>query len=442
MLFINIGYLLLEASTLMPYSNITVFVLLILVLLFLVAISAAAEVAFFTLSIKDINYLKTKGLAGSKQALKLLDRPAILLAGLRASKYMISILIVLLSLYLIQPFTDNLWMSYGILILALTFMLLLFGEILPKVYARENNFKMALFSAPIVSVLVYFFKPAARLMVDTKAFREDKTLQYDLLKLNPTEFTELVQLRMGQNASKEEIEMFRSILKFGNITVKQIMLPRLEIDAIRKSWDFKRTLAKIEQTSYSRMPVYEGGIDNIVGVVYSKDLLPFMDMEAFDWHSLIRPVLFVHDQKPIGDLLQEFQQKRNHFAIVVDEFGGTSGVVTLVDVMEEIIGDIRDEFDEEVMNYKKIDDQNYIFEGRILINDMCRIMSLPNSIFAEVRGDSDSLAGLILEIVGKFPKMNQRISYKQFDFTILSVDEFKINSVKIEIFKDKSKKKN
>ncbi len=429
--------LFLEITTVMPTVNITAFLLLIFTLLFIVALSAGAEVAFFTLNIKDINYLKMKGQPGSKQAIRLLDRPDLLLAGLRASKYILSIVIILATHYILEPITDNPFTSFILVLLSLTFILLLFGEILPKVYARENNIKMVLFSAPIVNVLLTVFKPAAKWLVDSKAYREEKRMKQNLLEADPKEFADLVKFSMGHDATKEEIEIFKSILKFGRITVKQIMLPRLEIGAIRKSWDFERVLEKVEVAGYSRMPVYDKSIDTIVGMIYTKDLLPYQDMDGFDWHSLMRPAFFVHERKLIDDLLREFQQKRNHFAIVVDEFGGTSGVVTLEDVMEEIIGDIRDEFDEDMLKYRKIDEFNYIFEGKVLINDMCRIMGIPVNVFESVRGQSDSLAGLLLELSGKFPKLNERISFKKFDFTILDIDGLKVEQVKVEMYKDK-----
>lgn len=429
--------LLLDVGLSFETANLTAFILLIITLLFIVALSAGAEVAFFTLNIKDINYLKMKGLPGSKQAVRLLDRPDLLLAGLRASKYVLSVVIILSTLYIIEPFTNNPLMSFLILLLSLSFVLLLFGEILPKVYARENNIKTVLFSAPIVNVLLFVFKPAAKWLVDSKAYREEKRNKKNLLKADPKEFSEIVKLSLGHDATKEEIDIFKSILKFGEITVKQIMLPRLEIGSIRKSWEFKRVLDKIKVAGYSRMPVYDKHIDNIVGMIFTKDLLPYQDLEGFDWHSLIRPAFFVHEKKLIDDLLREFQQQRNHFAIVVDEFGGTSGIVTLEDIMEEIIGDIRDEFDEDMLKYRKIDDFNFIFEGKVLINDMCRIMGVPVSDFAMVRGQSDSLAGLLLELSGKFPALNERISYKDYDFTVLSIEGLKITQVKVERFMHK-----
>jgi len=423
------------APVILPATHVTAFVILILILLFLAAIAAGAEVAFFTLTVKDINYLKTKEQPGSRQAIQLLDNPEVLLSTLRASKYTLAVAIIIASNYMTHIFLpplENPYLSFGVNLIGITFLLLLFGEILPKVYARQNNVRLALFSAPIVKVMFGIFKPAASMLTDSHEYSDRKKARKKLLDMDSREFEETVELSMGHTATKEEVDIFRGIMKFGSITVKQIMHPRLDISAIRESWTFPKVRDKMLTAGYSRMPVYKSNIDEIVGMVYTKDFLPYTEIDDFDWHSLIRPAYFVHQQKLIEDLLHEFQQKRNHFAIVVDEFGGTSGIVTLEDIMEEIIGDIRDEFDEEEMNYRKIDDENYIFEGKMLINDMCRVMGLPFDTFEEVRGESDSLAGLVLEISGKFPTVNERISYGDFDFTILSIEKLRIGRVKVE----------
>lgn len=424
-----------SAPVILPATHVTAFVILILVLLFLAALAAGAEVAFFTLNVKDINYLKTKEQPGSRQAIQLLDNPELLLSTLRASKYTLAVAIIITANYMTHIFLpplENPYLSFAVNLVGITFLLLLFGEILPKVYARQNNVRLALFSAPIVKVMFTLFKPAASMLTDSNEYSDRKKARKKLLDMDSREFEETVELSMGHTATKEEVDIFRGIMKFGSITVKQIMHPRLDISAIRESWTFLKVREKMLSAGYSRMPVYRSNIDEIVGMVYTKDFLPYSEIDDFDWHSLIRPAYFIHQQKLIEDLLHEFQQKRNHFAIVVDEFGGTSGIVTLEDIMEEIIGDIRDEFDEEEMNYRKIDEDNYIFEGKMLINDMCRVMGLSFDTFDEVRGESDSLAGLVLEISGKFPTVNERISFKEFDFTILSIEKLRIGRIKVE----------
>lgn len=431
----NINVVILEASdVILPATNATAFILLILTLLFLVAIAAGAEAAFFSLTTKDINYLKTKSKPGSKQAIRLLDNTELLLAALRASKYILSIAIIISANYLIElPKISNPILSFLIILVIITSLLLLFGEILPKVYARENNVRLVLFSAPIIQFLADIFNPAAILLMDSKQYREQKRQKQYQFETEGKAFEEAVEESMGHAATKEEVDIFKGILKFGRISVKQIMIPRLDVNAIRKSWTFLKVREKMIHAGFSRLPVYDNSIDEIVGMVYTKDFLAYNEIDDFDWTTLIRPAYFVHQQKLIEDLLREFQHKRIHFAIVVDEFGGTSGIVTLEDIMEEIVGDIRDEFDEEEMNYRKIDDKNYIFDGKILINDMCRIMGISFETFELLRGESDSLAGLVLEIAGKFPALNEQVSYRNFDFTVLTLDKLRISRVKVEL---------
>ncbi len=423
------------APAILPATHVTAFIILILTLLFLTAVAAGAEVAFFTLNTKDVNYLKTKEQPGSRQVVQLLEKPDLLLSTLRASKYTLAIAVIITANYMTHIFLppkENPVISFLVIFIGITFLLLLFGEILPKVYARENNVRLSLFSAPIVKVLFSIFRPAAIMLTDSTDYIDRKKARKKLMEMDSSEFEEAVELSMGHTATKEEVDIFKGIMKFGSITVKQIMHPRMDVNAIRESWGFPKVRDKMLAAGYSRMPVYKTNIDEIVGMVHTKDFLPYSEIDEFDWHSLIRPAYFVHQHKLIEDLLHEFQQKRIHFAVVVDEFGGTSGIVTLEDIMEEIIGDIRDEFDEDDLNFRKIDDNNYIFEGKMLINDMCRAMGLPFETFDEVRGESDSLAGLVLEISGKFPTVNERISYGDFDFTILSIEKLRIGSIKVE----------
>ncbi len=423
------------APAILPATHVTAFIILILTLLFLTAVAAGAEVAFFTLNTKDVNYLKTKEQPGSRQVVQLLEKPDLLLSTLRASKYTLAIAVIITANYMTHIFLppkENPVISFLVIFIGITFLLLLFGEILPKVYARENNVRLSLFSAPIVKVLFSIFRPAAIMLTDSTDYIDRKKARKKLMEMDSSEFEEAVELSMGHTATKEEVDIFKGIMKFGSITVKQIMHPRMDVNAIWESWGFPKVRDKMLAAGYSRMPVYKTNIDEIVGMVHTKDFLPYSEIDEFDWHSLIRPAYFVHQHKLIEDLLHEFQQKRIHFAVVVDEFGGTSGIVTLEDIMEEIIGDIRDEFDEDDLNFRKIDDNNYIFEGKMLINDMCRAMGLPFETFDEVRGESDSLAGLVLEISGKFPTVNERISYGDFDFTILSIEKLRIGSIKVE----------
>ncbi|MBS1589773.1 MAG: CBS domain-containing protein, partial [Bacteroidetes bacterium] len=238
---------------------------------------------------------------------------------------------------------------------------------------------------------------------------------------------------VGHTATREEVNIFKGILKFGNITVRQIMRTRLDVSGVRFEYTFPQVQKTVLDAGYSRMPVYDSNLDHIKGMIHTKDFLPHTEDDSFDWHTLIRPAYFVPEGKFIEDLLKEFQQKRIHFAIVVDEFGGTSGIVTLEDVMEEIIGDIKDEFDEDDVQFKKIDENTYVFEGKTLINDMCRVISETPETFEDVRGDSDSIAGLVLEIAGRFPAINETVSFQQFDFTVLELEKMRIKRIKLTV---------
>jgi len=416
-------------------TTITTLVILILIVLFLASVAAGAEVGFFSLKIKDINYLKTKEDNNSRMIISVLEDPELLLSTLRVSKYSLSILVILLIAYLgnlIKPEELNSPVLYALVLILCLVILLLFVEVLPKVYSRHNNTRMAMFTIPVVNILLLTFKGFGQLLVESDDYKEQrrnrKTIEIDNLK----ELESVLEANLGHTASKEEMDIFKGVLKFGSISVKQIMQPRLDIVAIRESWDSEKLKQRVLEAGYSRLPVYRNNIDEIVGMIHAKDLLPFVDVASFDWHSLIRPAYYVHQHKLIDDLLSDFRENRVHFAIVVDEFGGTSGIITLEDIMEEIIGDIKDEFDEDEHNFRKINDTAYIFEGRMLINDMCRIMGVPLSTFADIRGDSDSVAGLVLEIAGKFPTVNEQLSYDHYDFTVLSVDKLRIEKVKIE----------
>lgn len=417
-------------------TTITTLVILNLLILFLASIAAGAELGFFSLKVKDINYLKTKEDANSRMIITLLEEPELLLSTLRVAKYSLSILVILLTTYLaalIDPFTNvSTVVIMGIAVFICLFILLLFIEILPKVYSKHNNIRMTAFTAPAVNFLYLSFKGFGQMLVDSDEYKDQKRNKKLLEIDNLKELESVIEASLGHAASKEEVDIFKGVLKFGSISVKQIMQPRLDVNAIRENWDAKKVKERILDAGYSRLPVYRNNIDEIVGMIHARDFLPFMDIEEFDWHNLIRPAYYVHQHKLIDDLLNDFRDNRVHFAIVVDEFGGTSGIVTLEDIMEEIVGDIKDEFDEDEHNFRKINDQAYIFEGRMLINDMCRIMNIPLATFSEVRGDSDSIAGLVLEIAGKFPTVNEQVSYELYDFTILSVDKLRIEKVKVE----------
>lgn len=417
-------------------SSTTVLIILILVLLLLTAIVAGAETAFFTLSAKDINYLKTKDQVSSRQAIQLLDQPKMLLTTILVSNTFINIAIIIATNVLLSGmFGDDLhpMVSFLLQAIVVTFLLVLFGEVLPKVYATQNNMRMALFSAPVLKAMSGIFGPLSRMLVSSSSYIEDKIGQKPGYNLTTEDFEQTIELTVGHAATRDEVNIFKGILKFSSITVRQIMHTRLDVQGVPFDANFKEVQRIAIDAGYSRMPVYDKSLDRIKGMIHTKDFIPYTDHDDLDWHTLLRPAYFVHENKYIEDLLKEFQQKRIHFAVVVDEFGGTSGIITLEDIMEEIIGDIKDEFDEEDLHFKKIDDENYIFEGKTLINDVCRIIAEPPETFENVRGESDSLAGLVLEISGKFPSVNETVTFENFDFTILETEKMRIKKIKVTV---------
>lgn len=431
------GYLLLQATTeVFSASNITVLIIIILLLLLMTAITAGAETAYFSLTAKDINYLKTKEEVNARKAIRLLDDPKMLLATILVANNFINIAIVITTNILVQqllPPNISAIISFLLQIVAVTFLLVLFGEVLPKVYATQNNMRMALFAAPVLRTMTGLFRPVSKMLVSSTTYIEDKLGTKPAANISNEDFEHAIELTVGHTATREEVNIFKGILKFGNITVRQIMRTRLDVSGVPYELSFPEVQKLAIEVGYSRMPVYKENLDTIAGMIHTKDFLPYTEETNFDWHSLIRPAYFIHEGKLIEDLLKEFQQKRIHFAVVVDEFGGSSGIVTLEDIMEEIIGDIKDEFDEEDLHFRKIDDHNFIFEGKTLINDVCRLIGEQPDTFESVRGEADSLAGLILEISGKFPAINETVSWEQYDFTVLNIDKMRIQRVKLTI---------
>lgn len=418
-------------------QGITLLVILILFLLLVSFFVSGAEVAFFSLSYKDVNMLKTKQDAGWKRIVSLLEEPKILLASLLIANTLINIAIIILSNFLIDellPIKINFWVvDFLIKVILVSFFLVLFGEVLPKVWATQNNLRFAYNASYIVEIIHYLFRRISASLVSmsdrVERFLGNRASSYSLDELDHA-----IDLTTNNDASEEEKNILKGIVKFGNITVKQVMRTRLEVSGINQNLSFPDLIKRVEELHYSRLPVYKESLDEVTGIIHTKDIIPYLGEAAdYNWHQLLRQPYFVHEQKLIEDLLKDFQTKRIHFAVVVDEFGGTSGIVTMEDILEEIIGEIKDEFDEEEMGNKKIDDQHYIFEGRTMINDACKMMGLPIDTFDGVRGDSDSLAGLVLEIAGQFPKISDVVSSGDFDFEILELDRNRIKKIKIAV---------
>ena len=414
----------------------TMLVILLLLLLCLSFCVAGAEIAFFSLTYKDINFLKTRNQPSYKRIINLLENPKALLASMLIANSLANIGIIILTNFIIDaylPLQHNFWLGFAIKVVLLTTIILLVAEILPKVFATQNNIRFAKDVGWVIEGVYLLFNRIGRGLVGFSDSIEKRLGQ----KTNATSLEELnqaIDLTTSEEATEEEKNILKGIIKFGNITVKQVMKTRLDVSGIDYTMSFSDLKKKVEELHYSRLPVYHETLDEIKGIMHTKDLLPFLEeADTFNWHAAVRPPFFVHEQKMIEDLLQEFQQKHIHFAIVVDEFGGTSGIITLEDIMEEVIGEIKDEFDEEEPGSKKIDDLNYIFEGKTMLNDVCKQMNLQSDTFDSMKGESDSLAGLILEVAGEIPVPNQVIACGDFDFTVLEVDKNRINKVKVTI---------
>ena len=417
----------------------TVLIILLIILIILSFVVAGASVAFFSLTNKDINLLKTKQQASYKRVVDLLEEPKILFASLLIANSFANIGIIIVANILLDgnmqlPHLE--WLQFVIKIVIVALALILFCEVLPKIYARQNNIRFAKDFAFIIEAVFYLFKRLGGWLLKYSDIVERKFSGNTGLAYRIEEMYDAIDITTpgdDENSAKEK-DILKGIAKFGNITVKQIMKTRLDVSGIEYKTPFQQLVKNIEELHYSRLPVYKDDLDEVVGIIQTKDVLPFLDNDDdFDWHNLMRQPYFVHEYKLIEDLLKEFQSRRIHFAIVVDEFGGTSGIVTLEDILEEIIGDIRDEFDDEEIGFKKLDENNYVFEGRTGINDICKLMELPVDTFDKVKGESDSLAGLVLEIAGEIPKVNQVVVQGDFDFTILEIVKNRLQKIKITI---------
>jgi gliding motility-associated protein GldE len=414
--------------------------LLGIIIIFLLVVSfivSGAEVAFFSLTYKDINTLKTKQDSSWKRIVNLLEEPKLLLASLIIANTFVNIAIIILSNFLIEKLLlewNTFWLFKFILkIVAVTVFLVLFGQVLPKVWATQNNFRFAYNSSFIVEIIHYLFRRIS-IWLAGMSYQVERFLGKKIATYSLEELDHAIDLSTNNYASEEEKNILKGIVNFSTISVKQVMRTRLDVHGIDYNISFHALIKQMEELHYSRLPVYKNSLDDIKGIIQTKDLVPFLDEAPdFNWHNLLRTPYFVHEQKLIEDLLTEFQAKRVHFAVVVDEFGGTSGIVTLEDILEEIIGEISDEFDDEESGNKKLDETHYVFEGRTMINDVCKILGLSLDTFDKVRGDSDSLGGMLLELAGDFPKTNDVIVTGDFEFTVLEVSKNRIQKIKTEI---------
>ena len=414
--------------------------IVLIVLLICSALISGTEVAFFSLSQSDLNELSNEG-KEDNIIVTLLERPRKLLATILITNNFINILIVLLFASLAETlFGDfdyemNLYffslpIRFLIEVILVTFLILLFGEVLPKVYASRNALSFSKLMAKFINFVNLILTPFSLPLITLTKFIEKK-LGNKNSNFSVETLSQALELTSEGATTKDEQKILEGIVNFGNTETVQIMKPRIDIFALSDDEEYEVVLDKILKNGYSRNPVYHENIDTIIGVLYAKDLLAHLNKETFKWQRLLRDPLFVPENKKLDDLLSEFQEKKNHLAIVVDEYGGTSGLVTLEDVIEEIVGDINDEFDEDDLSYSKIDEDNYIFEGKTTIKDFCKVLGDEDeALFEEEKGESETLAGFILEISGKFPKRGEKINFKNYTFTIEALDNKRIKQVK------------
>lgn len=427
--------------TFLPFTlSIGIALFCTLILLIISALVSGSEVAFFSLNPSEIEKIKTQKSTSAKKVLQLLDNPQKLLATILIANNFVNIGVVVLSTYITNlwiDFSHALWLGMIFQVVIITFLLLLFGEIIPKVYANKFSYKFSHFMAlPLVFFSKIFSPISYVLMASIK--QVDKKINKKNENISKNQLSDALDLT---TEIAEDKEILKGIIEFGSIEASEIMCSRLDVTAIEIETPFENIITQITEAGYSRIPVYEQSFDHIKGILYIKDLLPHIHKEnSFKWQTLIRSPHFIPENKKINELLQELQAKRIHMAIVVDEYGGTSGIITMEDILEEIVGEITDEFDVNDIHYAKINENNYLFEGKTLLNDIYKILDLENNFFDEIRGDADTLAGLILELKGEFPKVYDIIKYKQFAFTIEEIDNRRIKKIKITIVPDFVKK--
>lgn len=411
----------------------------LLLLLICSALISGSEVAFFSLNASDLESLEENN-AENERINNLLKQPEELLGTILIANNFVNVGIVILSSFLLNEyFSPENWSTLAVFlveILSITTVLLLFGEILPKVYARSSRLSFAKLVAGFLSGIHKILLPLSRRLSKTV---NRLSIEGKGPSISVDDLEQALELTSDDNTKEEEQRILKGIVRFGSTSVKEVMTPRTSVVAIDEKTGYHEALNKMTESGYSRIPVFEENLDQIKGLLYVKDLLPYMDAsEKFGWQDLMRQPFFVPESKKIDDLLGEFQRRRVHLAIVVDEFGGTSGVITLEDVLEEIVGEISDEFDDDDLSYSKLDDYNFVFEASIPLIDLCRVLDLPKDRFDAVDGESDTLAGLVLELAGKFLDKGEVISYDEFTFLVESIDQRKIIRVKITINPEKT----
>lgn len=424
------------------YDNLIVFkIIFLFILLGCSALISGAEVAFFSLSITELKDVQEKNTAPGNIVVKLLERPKKLLATILIANNAINIGIVLL----FSDIGDTLFSSItyqlmGVIsirflleVVVATFLILMFGEILPKIYANRNRQQFSHLMAYPLRALDFLLTPLSSPMRSATIYLYNK-FGKQKSNLSVDHLSQALELTSEGDTTKEEQKILEGIVSFGNTDTKQVMRPRIDIFALREDMKFTEVLEEIKKHGYSRIPVFSDHIDKVIGVLYVKDLLPYIERKQFTWISLIREPYFVPENKKLDDLLLEFQEKKIHLAVVVDEYGGTSGIVTLEDIIEEIVGDISDEFDDEDLIFSKLDEFNYVFDGKTTLKDFYRVAKITDeNEFEEQKGESETIAGFVLEIAGSFPKRGELIEFNSYQFVVESLDRKRLIQIKITL---------
>lgn len=424
-----------EVQFLQPTTGVIVSGVLACLLLVLSGYASGSEIAFFSLSPNDLNELDEEKNLHDRQIVQLREDSERTLATILITNNLVNVTIIMLCNYFFVhtvDFGEAYWLQFLMITVLLTFILLLFGEIMPKVFAGQHALAFCRFSAGGILFLSKLFQPLSSILIRSGILAE-KVVQKENHILSVDDLEQALELT-DENELKDEKNMLEGIVRFGDETAKEVMTSRQDVVDLDFSSSFSDVLKCIVENNYSRIPVYQGSIDNIRGILYIKDLLPYLSKPSnFRWQSLVRPPYFVPETKMIDDLLREFQENKVHIAIVVDEFGGTSGIITLEDILEEIVGEINDEYDEEEKNYTRVNANTYVFEGKTLLSDFFKILDIDDDTFEEVEGEADSLAGLLLEIKGDFPELHERIDYKNYSFEVTELDGHRISKIKVVI---------
>ncbi|MDR2907667.1 MAG: gliding motility-associated protein GldE [Bacteroidales bacterium] len=408
----------------------------IAVLLTISATVSGSETSIFSLSPKDINTIKNDKSLKYATLLKLIEHPKQLLATILIANNFVNVAIVIWSTVIVNAvfdFSQTPMLGFFLEAIVITALILLFGEVIPKVYAGANRMKMAVFASPFLRFLTRFFRPLSALLLKSTAIVDKRMSNYSR-NISIEELSDVIDIAVTEDNGTTEKKFLKGIVKFGDIEVSEIMQSRLDVVAIEQQTTFSNVMKIIRETGYSRIPVFAETMDSIVGILHIKDLLPYLsETDVFDWKPLIRAAFFVPENKKIDTLLTEFQEQKRHIAIVVDEYGGTSGIITMEDVLEEIVGDINDEFDSESDEklYHQINEHTWLFEGKISLNDFCKIVQVDSDLFDDLKSESESLAGLILEQTGEIPQRLAEIKIPPFTFRVESVDQRRIKKIRV-----------